>query len=258
MDLGLRNQLFVVTGASSGLGRAVAETLLLESASVIVTGRRLELLLELEAAFPGRAEALHGDIAHEKFTQQLVAKIGERQLSGILVNAGGPPAKKAIETTIADWDEAYKTILRWKVELVLTLVPMLQKNEYGRVLFLESMSVKQPIENLALSTSLRLAVVGFAKSLSQELAHSGITVNVIAPGSHNTKALERLFVRKSQDHGISIDDARRLSEQEIPVRRLGRPAEFASLAAWLLSPVSGYVTGQTITADGGAVKGIFG
>jgi len=81
---------------------------------------------------------------------------------------------------------------------------------------------------------------------------------VIAPGSHDTKALERIFERKSQDHGISLSDARKLSEQEIPVHRLGRPAEFASLAAWLLSPVSGYVTGQTISADGGAVKGIFG
>jgi len=198
------------------------------------------------------------DITTPNFPESLIKQIGGRSLAGILINAGGPPAKAALETNINDWDNAYNLLLRWKVELMLNLTPLFKKNHYGRVLFIESTSVKQPIENLALSTSLRLAVVGVAKTLSQELAQEGITVNVIAPGSHDTKALERLFFRKSEDLGISVEQAKKLSEQAIPVKRLGRPAEFASLATFLLSPISGFITGQTISVDGGAGKGIFG
>ena len=258
MNLGLQNQLFVVTGASSGLGRAVAENLLHEGAKVIVVGRRAELLKSLEDSFPGRVESFSTDLTSPGFSEALVKQIGNRNLDGILVNGGGPPAKAALETKIEEWDSAYNLILRWKVEMMLVLTPLFKKNQYGRILFLESTSVKQPIENLVLSTSLRLAVVGFAKTLSQELAHDGITVNVIAPGSHDTKALERLFIRKSEDMDISVAEAKKIFEHAIPVKRLGRPPEFASLATFLLSPISGFITGQTISVDGGAGKGIFG
>ena len=258
MNLGLQNQLFVVTGASSGLGRAVAENLLHEGAKVIVVGRRAELLKSLEDSFPGRVESFSTDLTSPGFSEALVKQIGNRNLDGILVNGGGPPAKAALETKIEEWDNAYNLILRWKVEMMLVLTPLFKKNQYGRILFIESTSVKQPIENLVLSTSLRLAVVGFAKTLSQELAHDGITVNVIAPGSHDTKALERLFIRKSEDMDISVAEAKKIFEHAIPVKRLGRPTEFASLATFLLSPISGFITGQTISVDGGAGKGIFG
>lgn len=258
MDIGLQDRLFVVTGATSGLGRAIAEKLLSEGASVIAVGRRRELLKMLEQEFPQKVEIITADTTAPEFSDVLIKQIGSRQLDGILVNGGGPPAKAAIETNIQDWDNAYNLLLRWKVEVMLALTPVFRNKKYGRVLFLESSSVKQPIENLALSTSLRLAVVGFAKTLSQELAREGITVNVIAPGSHDTKALERLFIRKSEDMNISLAEAKKIFEKAIPVQRLGNPTEFATLACFLLSPVSGYMTGQTISMDGGAVSAIFG
>ena len=157
-----------------------------------------------------------------------------------------------------DWDDAYKSILRWKVAITQTLVPKMKQHGYGRFVYIESSSVKQPLENLVLSNSLRLAVVGFVKTLSQEIAKSGITLNVMAPGSHDTPAIERLYIKKAAQTGLSAAETRKQGIQQIPVGALGKPEDFASLAVWLLSPASGYITGQTISVDGGMVKSIFG
>jgi 3-oxoacyl-[acyl-carrier protein] reductase len=138
------------------------------------------------------------------------------------------------------------------------LLPLLQQQQYGRMLYIESSSVKQPLENLVLSNSLRLAVVGFVKTLSQEIAASGVTLNIMAPGSHDTPAIQRVYNKKAEQAGISPAAAREKGIQQIPVGRLGKADDFASLAAWLLSPAAGYITGQTITVDGGTVKSIFG
>ncbi len=130
-----------------------------------------------------------------------------------------------------------------------------QEQEYGRILFIESAAVKQPIENLILSNSLRMAVVGFAKTLSQEVAHQGITCNILAPGYHATPAMERLFANKSLLLGISSDEAKKEFEKETKVGHLGDPEDFGSLAVWLLSSHSRFITGQTISIDGGLVRG---
>ena len=157
-----------------------------------------------------------------------------------------------------DWDEAYASLLKWKVELTKMLLPKFREQQYGRILFLESASVKQPIENLVLSTSMRLAVVGYAKTLSEEMAHNGITVNVLAPGYHDTKALKRLFEKKSRDENITLDEAREQMKRQTKVGFIGNPQKLASLAKWLLSEESEYITGQTISVDGGVIKGIHG
>lgn len=120
------------------------------------------------------------------------------------------------------------------------------------------MSVKQPVENLVLSNSLRLSVVGFVKTLSQEIADRGITLNILAPGYHDTQAMQRLFVKKSQVQNISVEEAGKQFEDEIKMGKMGNPDEFASLAIWLLSPHSRYITGQTISVDGGLIKSVFG
>jgi 3-oxoacyl-[acyl-carrier protein] reductase len=103
-----------------------------------------------------------------------------------------------LETNLDDWDTAYNSLLRWKVELIKALLPTFQNQNYGRIVFIESMSVKQPVANLVLSNSLRLAVVGFVKTLSQEVSKDGITVNILAPGFHDTPAAQRLFVKRSE------------------------------------------------------------
>jgi 3-oxoacyl-[acyl-carrier protein] reductase len=254
MDLQLNNQLFIVGGATSGFGKAIAEALLKEGAQLIAVARGAEKLQSLQASAPKQVECITGDITDSSVISQLTALVGNRQLHGLVVNAGGPPAKTVLETTLADWDNAYKSILRWKVEITQALVPKMMTQGYGRILYIESSSVKQPLENLVLSNSLRVAVVGMVKTLSQEIAASGVTLNILGPGSHNTPAIDRIYHKKSEQTGLPFDEVKRAAVKQIPVGALGEAADFASLALWLLSPLSRYVTGQTITVDGGSVK----
>jgi len=258
MDLKLKGQTFIVTGATSGFGRAVAEQLMEHEATVYGVARRGELLSELKYKYDSRFEYLEADITEEDTVDKIIDFIGVTQINGVFVNAGGPPAKSFIETDLTDWDKAYDSLLRWKVDLVKKLLPKFLDNNYGRILFLESSSVKQPIENLALSTSLRMAVVGMAKTLSQEVANKGITVNVLAPGAHNTQAIERLILKKSEIEGTTYDETKSLFEKNTKVGFMGEADDLASLSLWLLSPISKYITGQTISVSGGSIQGVFG
>jgi 3-oxoacyl-[acyl-carrier protein] reductase len=257
MDLQLKDRLFIVTGASSGFGKAITAALIQESADVIAVARGIEKLQELQKEYPA-TEILSLDITQPDSLAVLAETVADRELSGILVNAGGPPAKSFLETEMADWDEAYKKILRWKIDLTKTFLPQFEKNGYGRYLYIESVSVKQPVPNLVLSTSLRLAVTGFVKTFSDEIAHKGITANIMAPGFHMTPALDRVIRKNSEVRGVSYDKAIEGMLAGVPTGKIGDLDEFASLAIWLLSPRSSYITGQTISVEGGSVKGIMG
>ncbi len=254
MNLNLKNKLFIIPGATSGFGRAILIQLLEEGAYVIGIARTKEKLDELQAQYPGCLQAVYGDISEDSTQQKVFDLLDGRELSGVLVNAGGPPAKSFLETTPEDWDEAYNKLLRWKVAFVQKLLPVFQKQKYGRFVFIESSSVKQPVENLVLSTSLRLAVVGMVKTLSEEHAHEGITFNVMAPSYHETPAVKRLFQKKSENLGISLEEAKREVERNIRIGKMGNPEDFASLALWLFSEKAGFVTGQVYALDGGVIK----
>lgn len=254
MDLQVKNHLFIVGGATSGFGKAIAEALINEGANIIAVARGEEKLKALQAIAPTQVEIIAGNIAEQQTIDQLKTKVAQRQLHGMVVNAGGPPAKTVLETTLEDWDNAYQTLLRWKVSLTQTFVPAMMERKYGRVLYIESSSVKQPLENLVLSNSLRVAVVGMVKTLSQEIAKSGVTLNILGPGSHNTPAVDRIYHKKSEQTGLPFDEVKEKAIAQIPVGALGEASDFASLALWLLSPMSRYITGETITVDGGAVK----
>jgi len=258
MDLQLKNKLFLVGGATAGFGNAVARALIHEGANVIAVARGEEKLREFADRFPENVEAVCGDITDSEIIQAIVEIIGIRKLDGVLVNAGGPPAKSFLETTLEDWDTSYFQLLRWKIEIVKALLPRFREQQYGRILFVESISVKQPIENLVLSNSLRAAVAGFVKTLSQEVGKDGITLNLLAPGYHETDAVKRVIKKKSEITGLAYDEVAKNLLAQVPVGRMGKPDEFATLAVWLLSPLSGYITGQTISVDGGRVAGIFG
>jgi 3-oxoacyl-[acyl-carrier protein] reductase len=258
MNLEIKNKLFLVTGASSGFGYAIMNRLVEEEARVIAIARNTEKLEKASKELGSQVEILSGDVIHSKTLDAIIEKIGNRPLAGALINAGGPPAKSFMETNITDWDEAYSNLLRWKVEISKKLIPLFEKEKYGRLLFIESASVKQPMENLVLSTSLRLAVVGFVKTLASELAANGITANVLAPGYHMTAAVDRIFKKRSELAGISYEQAKASLIDSIPVKTIGLPDDIAILAVWLLSPSSRFVTGETITVDGGSIKHIFG
>ena len=258
MDLQLKNKLFLVGGATAGFGNAVARALISEGANIIAIARGAQKLAAFATQFPENVEALSGDITDSEIISAIVDLVGNRRLDGALINAGGPPAKSFLETTLEDWDTSYFQLLRWKIELVKALLPRFRAQKYGRVLFIESISVKQPIENLALSNSLRAAVAGFVKTLSQEVGKEGITLNLLAPGYHETDAVKRVIKKKSEVTGLAYDEVAKNLLAQVPVGRMGQPDEFATLAVWLLSPLSGYITGQTISVDGGRVAGIFG
>ncbi len=158
------------------------------------------------------------------------------------------------ETTLENWDDSYKNLLRWKVEITQQLLPLFRENGYGRLVYIESSSVKQPIQNLVLSTSLRLAVVGLVKTLSQEVVGENITFNIIAPGSHATPAIERLIRKKSELEQISYEKAHEGWIKNIPAGFMGNPDYLGTLAAWLLSPLAEFATGQVYALEGGNVK----
>ncbi len=258
MDLKINDKLFLVGGATAGFGNAVARALIAEGAKVIAVARNAENLSNFTSQFPENIEAINGDITDSEIITEIVEYIGDRKLDGILVNAGGPPATSAQETNLEDWDMAYFSVVRWKIDLTLALLPKFKSQKYGRIVFVESVSVKQPIANLVLSNSFRMAVVGFVKTLSQEVGKEGITLNILAPGYHDTEAVKRVLQKKSEVGGASYEEVQKNIENSIPVGRMGNPDEFASLTIWLLSPHSGYITGQTISVDGGMVSGSFG
>ena len=249
---------FIVGGAGSGLGQAIALQLLQQGESVITVGRSVEKLQALQSQFPNQVQFVVGDIADEATLNAFIQLAQSAYISGICMNAGGPPAATIAETTMEQWDMAYQLLLRWKVKFMKAILPNLEQQGYGRIVFIESATVKEPMDNLVLSTAFRLAVTGFVKTLSNEYAHKGITCNILAPGPHNTPAIERVFKKKQAQTGADIHIIQQLENDKIPVKRLGNATEFAQLALWLLSKEAGYITGQTIAVDGGLIKGIFG
>ncbi len=255
MDLKIKDRYFVVGGAGSGFGRAICQNLAMEGARVLAVSRTEEKLITLKNEYPHNIEYLCGDITTSEVHDKILLAAKENKIAGIVFNASGPPVGANTDITMQMWDDAWKSVVRWKIQLAKSILPTFIEQNYGRLLFIESVSVVQPVKNLILSNALRQVIVGFAKTVSQEVASQGVTLNILAPGYHNTAAMERLYTQKAKDEGISINDAKQQFEKEIPVGAMGKPDEMASIALWLLSPLSRYVTGQTITHDGGLVTG---
>jgi 3-oxoacyl-[acyl-carrier protein] reductase len=254
MDLGISKQTFLVCGATSGFGKGTARALMNDGARVLGIARNQDGLDQMKQEFGDAFIALAGDISQSETIGEVVKQARKLNISGALINAGGPPALAFEETSLSDWDEAYKKLLRWKVEITQELLPHFKAQNYGRLVYIESSSVKQPIENLVLSTSLRLAVVGMVKTVSQEVSRQNINLNIVAPGSHATPAIERLIKKKSELSGQSLETARKEWIENIPARQMGNPDNLGTLAAWLLSPMAAFVTGQVYALEGGAVK----
>ncbi len=255
MDLQIKNQYFLVCGVSSGFGKETAQHLINEGAYVIGVARGQKKLNELKETWGTSFIPMQGDITEEETVKSVCQAAIKHDISGAFINAGGPPAMQFLETSIQDWDNAYHSLVRWKVQLTKQLVPYFKQKQYGKVVYLESASVKQPIANLVLSTSLRLSVVGMMKTLSQELAGNEITFNMIGPGMHDTPAIDRLIQKSTEQQEIPFDEAKAQFIDQLPSKKMGSPSHLGSLAAWLLSPLSSFVNGQIYAVEGGTVKG---
>lgn len=258
MELNLCDRLIIVTGASSGFGEAVSRQLIGEGATVLAIARRTALLEKMADELGDRCEILTADVSNPQFPDILMEKLQGRRPDGIFVNGGGPPAAGFSEATRDMWISAFYNIFLWKVDLMRKLLPLFKERHFGRIVFLESVSVKQPVENLILSNSFRSAMAGMAKTLAGEIASFGITVNVLAPGYHDTTAMQRLYSGKAEKTGQSVEEVKKFFISETGVSKLGNPTELANLAVWLLSPNSSFVTGQVISISGNQVKSILG
>ena len=247
MELGLAGRTAIVCGASSGMGLAIAETLAAEGANVAMFARRREVL-EREAERIG-ALAVQGDLTIPQHLERLVqATVGAfGRIDVLVLNGGGPPAGTASSLTAEVVEEAVALLLTPHVTLVARCLPHLRESGRGRIVAIESSSVREPLANLALSNAVRPGVVGWLKTLAREVGPDGITVNTIAPGRIDTDRLRSLY----GDSGPPAADF-----EHVPVRRLGTPAEIAAVAAFLASDRAGYVTGAVIPVDGGLTRGL--
>lgn len=244
MDLGLKNKTALVLGASKGLGHAVARELVAEGARVAICARNPATITQ--AAREIGATPLVCDLDKPGAATQLVkdatAALGAPDI--VVVNTGGPPTAPFDQITIEQWRAAFDSLFMSAIEIVNAVLPTMRGNGWGRILFVTSIAAKEPINRFALSNSLRAGIHGLINTLSKEEAANGITVNALLPGYTMT---ERLADAKLDLEQVS---------KTIPARRIGRPDEFAALAAFLASERASYITGQAVACDGGALWSI--
>lgn len=262
MDLGLKDKVALVAAGSRGLGRAVAEELAAEGASLVLCAREAQTLSETAAAiadtYGTHVLAVPADVTVLDDIKRVVDSGNERfgRIDILVTNAGGPPAGRFDQLTREQWERAIKLTLLSAVELAREVLPGMRNRRWGRILNITSIAVKQPVENLLLSNSLRAGLTGFARTLANEVAPEGITVNNILPGYTRTERLEELAQMMAEKQGISPAEFRGKWEKEIPMGRLGEPREFAALAAFLVSERASYITGTSIQVDGGWIKSL--
>jgi len=263
MDLGLKGKVALVAAASRGLGRAVAEELAAEGAALVLCARN-EANITRTAHHVMQATGaevlwMTTDVSQADDVARLVQAGLERfgRIDILVTNAGGPPAGQFDSLSTEAWEAATRLTLYSAIELTRRILPGMKERRWGRILNITSIAVKQPVENLMLSNSLRAAVTGFARTLANEVATFGVTVNNIMPGYTRTERVEELARMMAEKEKITPAEFIARWEQEIPMRRLGEPREFAALAAFLVSERAGYITGASIPVDGGWIRGLF-
>ncbi len=257
MNLEITGKTALVTGASSGIGEAVALALAGEGVRLAIAARRADRLDALadRARSAGAAEARgfafdQGDAASvEAMLADVRAAFGDVEI--LVLNGGGPKPGRFGETALDDWDAGYRTVLRGMLALASGALPAMRAARWGRIVALTSTSVKQPIDTLVLSNAFRTALVSALRTLAVEVASEGITVNCIATGRVDTDRLRELY--DGSDAAMHAAAA-----ADVPMKRVTTPEEFAPLVAFLCGRPSSYVTGQTISIDGGLTRGLFG
>ncbi len=238
-------------GASRGLGRAIAAALADEGARVAISSRSAEKLEEAAAAIDGRVSAFVADASDLDRVSMLPGEVAETlgPVEILITNTGGPPLGGALDHELQDWEGAYRSLVLAPRVLAGAVVPGMRERGWGRIVNVGSSSTREPIPGLNLSNANRMAAVGFFKTLSREVAAEGITVNTVATGRFATERLA--------DNAGSIEAAEAAAEAEVPAARLGRPAEYGDLVAFLCSERAAYISGTVIPIDGGLLRSAF-
>jgi len=261
MDLGLKDKIALVTGASRGLGFATALTLAREGCRVAVNSRTEENAKtaagKITAETGSQVIGLAGDVSDPSVPEKLVAQTVEAfgGLDLLFTNAGGPPPGPFESFDEATWQQTVDLSFMSHVRLIRAAMPHLRKSDTASVLTVTSMTVKQPITNLILSNSVRAATVGLTKSLALELGKDGIRFNSILPGWTETERVISLMTARATANKTTVEEETKKQATESPLGRMGQPDEFANAAAFLLSPSASYITGVMLNVDGGMYKG---
>lgn len=263
MDLGIKGRVAIVAASSQGLGKAVAWGLAKEGAKLALCARTASALEataeEIRRDTGAEVVARALDVTSYDEVRQFVADVTARfgRLDICVANAGGPPSKSFAETTIEDWRAAADLNLMSTVYFAREALPVMQQQQWGRFIAITSVAVKQPVEGLILSNSVRSGVSGLMKTLANEYGRHGVLVNNVCPGYTATARLVELSHRLAAKEGVDPAEIAERWAQQTAVGRVGRPEEFADLVVFLASERASYITGVSVAVDGGLVKGLY-
>jgi 3-oxoacyl-[acyl-carrier protein] reductase len=260
MDLGIAGRVALVAGASKGLGKAAARGLAREGAHVAIFSRdkaRIELAAqEIRAATGAQVLAIVADASNaadvHRSVDETVKEFGALHI--LVTNAGGPPPALFVDLADEQWQTAVDLTLMSAVRLSRAVIPHMQRQKWGRIIHLGSLTIKQPYDNLMLSNSIRAAVIGLAKTQSNELAKDGILVNVVSPGIIETDRVVQLMESRAKRNGTTVRDEYELAERNVPLGRVGQPEEFANAVVFLASERASFITGSHLIVDGGETR----
>jgi 3-oxoacyl-[acyl-carrier protein] reductase len=263
VDLGLRDRVAIVSGASEGLGYAAALVLAGEGAKLAIGSRRQDAIEAAARTIRERTGAevlpVPCDVTQPNDIHRFVAETASRfdnRIDILINNAGGPPFGRALQLDDTRWREGYELTFRSVVVFCREVVPYMQARRWGRIVTITSTSGKEPIDGLTISNAMRPAIVGFAKTLSRELAADNILVNNVCPGSFMTQRHRDLLQRWAEEKGTTAEEILRQREANIPLGRFGEPDELGRVIAFLASDAASYVTGATLQVDGGLCRGL--
>ncbi|HPI36585.1 MAG TPA: SDR family oxidoreductase [Ignavibacteriaceae bacterium] len=262
MELGIKNKSVLITAASKGIGKAIAECFLSEGCKVIISSGNKDNLNktanELSVKYKTKVEWMKCDLNNFEELKELHAFV-QTKFDGpdILVNnCGGPIAGYFDVLDESNWEYAYNQVLMSAVRLIKLSVPRMKEKKWGRIINITSLTVKQPIDHLLLSNTFRAGLTAVSKSLSNQLAKFNITVNNLAPGYTLTDRVDHLIKIKAEETKSSIDDVMLSFTKDIPAQRMANPMEIGSVAVFLASEKASYINGTTIQVDGGSIKGL--
>ena len=262
MKLDISNKKALICGASKGLGKACAISLATEGVKPCLSSRSEESLtqaaLEIEQITGVKCEIAPMDLSIAGSARDLYEYVKDRfgEIDILINNSGGPPTGSYYQFTEEDWISAFRNNCLAGLELIKYFVPSMKEKRWGRIINLTSVSVKQPLKPLVLSNGVRIGLIGASKTISQELAGFGITINNIATGWTKTERVEQILNLKAQQENISIEEAERSITADIPLERMNTPEEVADVVTFLASDLARAVTGTTIAVDGGFCAGI--
>jgi 3-oxoacyl-[acyl-carrier protein] reductase len=262
METGLKDRVALIAGASQGMGRATARAFAAEGTNLALCARNLQALDEVRAEIRQLykvdvyVEAL--DVSGTAAVDSLVANTAKRfgRIDIAVSNAGGPPPKQFLDTNDDDWYRAFALNLHSAVTLSRAVIPHMQRQHWGRIIMISSITVREPQPDLVLSNAIRTGVMGLVRSLATDFGKDGILVNNVAPGYIATDRVKELTDKRAAQTGQSAEQIEKTWTRQIPLDRLGQPEEIADTIVWLASERAAFITGQTILVDGGMYKGL--